>query len=107
VRIDLFLVIVDFGVRFRRWRLSLAHLHRRRLLLTGTLLTHAPGLRMTVRAVTLRGLLTSRFYIGERRPYEFAIHNASSKRIKKEKLPTLSSPQSSAIKTASRRLRPS
>jgi len=64
-------------------------------------------MRVTVRAVALRGLLTSRLYIRERRPYEFTIHNASSKRIKKKRLPTLSSPQSSAIKTASRRLRPS
>jgi hypothetical protein len=62
---------------------------------------------VAIGAFALMVLLTSRFDIRKRRPYEFAIHNASSKQIKKEKLPTLSSPQSSAIKTASRRLRPS
>jgi hypothetical protein len=41
---------------------------------------------MTIRAFALMVLLASRFDIRKRRPYEFAIHNASSKRIKKEKI---------------------
>lgn len=79
--VNLLFVIVDFRVRFGRWRLPLSDLHRRRRLrLTGTLLSaaHPPGLSVAVRAFALMVLLTSRFYIRKRRSYEFAIHNTSS-----------------------------
>jgi hypothetical protein len=86
MRVDLFFVVVDLRVRFRRWWLPFAYLHGRGLLLRRTRLSHSER-RVSVCAIALVRLLSSRLYISQRRPDKFAIHNASSKLIKKRKLP--------------------
>src|SRR3989442_7356230 len=64
VRVDLLFVIVDFGMRLRRWRLTLAYLNRRRL--RPTWRGHSAPLHSSVSLVALGCALSPGFFTGGR-----------------------------------------
>src|ERR1041384_4494917 len=103
--VNLLLVIINFGMSFKRRLLALALLHRGRLL-AGTRLSHATLTGIAVLTVTLLRLITTRFHVGQRRSDEFPIHDNSSKMIiNKDGDPELALAVCSQ-KQVSRRLRP-
>ncbi len=76
--VDLLFVIVDFGMRLRRWRLTLAYLNRRWL--GPTWRRHSAPLHSAVSLIALVCYFSPGLYICERGSNKFAIHNSASKR---------------------------
>jgi hypothetical protein len=87
VRVDLFLVIVDFGVRLSRRRLAFADLNRR-WLLRRTRWRRSTSRRASIGsiigAIALICRLAPGLNVCQRRPDKFAIHGTSSKKIYKK-----------------------
>src|ERR1051326_1396440 len=84
--IDLFFIIVDFGVRLCRRRLPLAYLNGRRLGSAWLRHSSPAPLPSTVRLVTLMCYFPPGFHICKRGSNKFTIHSSASKKIKKERL---------------------
>jgi hypothetical protein len=86
--VDLFLVIVDFGVRLRRRRLPLAYLDGRRRRLRRALLWHTatPGHIAVCSVALLWWRFSPGFHVGQRRSNKFAIHSSASKKFQKERV---------------------
>src|SRR2546421_7479913 len=78
VSVDLLFVIVDFGMRLRRRRLTLAYLNRR-WLWPAWLRHSSAALHTAVSLIALVCYFSPGFYICERGSNKFAIHNSASK----------------------------